>query len=131
MTTGSDTSPSPSVEHVAGVAPSPFTERELKGEVEVSWRTTPHLWEKLKPVARQMRQEPTQAEDLLWQSLRNHQLLGFKFRRQHSIERFIVDFYCAEAKLVIEIDGPIHDYQTNFYRKPRITYAALFQWRSH
>lgn len=49
--------------------------------------------------ARQMRRDPTRAEDLLWQRL----------RRQHSIDRFIVDFYCAEASLVIEIDGPIHD----------------------
>jgi very-short-patch-repair endonuclease/type I restriction-modification system DNA methylase subunit len=100
--------------------PSLLTERELNGEVlngevldgdVIQWRTTPQLWEKLKPVARQMRKEPTQAEDILWQNLRNHQILDFKFRRQHSIERFIVDFYCAQAKLVIEIDGPIHQYQ--------------------
>ncbi len=58
--------------------------------------------------ARQMRHDPTRAEDLLWQRLRRKQL-GVHFRRQHSIDRFIVDFYCAEASLVIEIDGPIHD----------------------
>jgi very-short-patch-repair endonuclease len=75
------------------------------------WRTPPELWEKLKPMARQMRKEPTEAECILWQKLRNQQLSGFKFRRQHSIERFIVDFYCAEAGLVLEVDGPIHDYQ--------------------
>ncbi|MDP2937037.1 MAG: endonuclease domain-containing protein [Dehalococcoidia bacterium] len=62
-------------------------------------------------MARQMRQEPTEAEDLLWQSLRNRQLLGFRFRRQHSIERFIVDLYCAQAGLVVEVDGHIHQYQ--------------------
>ncbi|MBP8972550.1 MAG: endonuclease domain-containing protein [Anaerolineae bacterium] len=58
--------------------------------------------------AREMRREPTPAEDLLWQRLRRKQL-GVCFRRQHSIDRFIVDFYCAEASLVVEIDGPIHD----------------------
>lgn len=75
-----------------------------------NWYTTPELWEKLRPIARQKRKEPTEAENILWQRLRNRQLSGFKFRRQHCIERFIVDFYCAEASLVIEVDGPIHDY---------------------
>jgi len=93
-------------------SPSPSTERGLEREVvESRWRTEPQLWEKLKPMARQMRKEPTEAEELLWQCLRNRQLLGFKFRRQHSVERFIVDFYCAEAGLVIEVDGPVHQYQ--------------------
>lgn len=75
------------------------------------WHTTPELWEKLKPIARQKRKEPTEAENVLWQNLRNRQLSGFKFRRQHAVERFIVDFYCPEAGLVIEVDGPIHEYQ--------------------
>lgn len=42
--------------------------------------------------------------------MRRKQLLGYKFRRQHAIERFIVDFYCHDAGLVIEVDGPIHQY---------------------
>ena len=92
-------------------SPSLRAEREPEGEVKESdWHTKPELWEKLKSVARQMRKEPTQAEDIIWQHLRDRQLLGFKFRRQHSIERFIVDFYCSEAALVIEVDGPIHQY---------------------
>jgi very-short-patch-repair endonuclease len=57
-----------------------------------------------------MRHEPTPAEKQLWQKLRNKQILGFKFRRQHSIDRFIVDFYCSEVGLVVEVDGAIHDY---------------------
>jgi very-short-patch-repair endonuclease len=57
-----------------------------------------------------MRRNPTLAERELWERLRKKQLLGFKFRRQHSIERFIVDFYCRQARLVVEVDGPIHDY---------------------
>ena len=75
-----------------------------------SWRTSAQLWEKLKPLARQMRHEPTPAENHLWQHLRNKQLLGYRFRRQHSIDRFIVDFYCAKAQLIIEVDGAIHQY---------------------
>ena len=81
-------------------------ERKLK-----QWHTDAKLWAKLKPIAREMRRKPTEAEELIWQRLRNHQLLGSKFRRQHNIERFIVDFYCAEASLVVEVDGPIHQYQ--------------------
>ncbi|HSI90736.1 MAG TPA: endonuclease domain-containing protein, partial [Adhaeribacter sp.] len=50
----------------------------------------------------------TPAEDLLWQFLRKEQLQERKFRRQHSIENYIVDFYCASEKLIIEIDGTQH-----------------------
>ncbi|MBN1458498.1 MAG: endonuclease domain-containing protein [Armatimonadetes bacterium] len=57
-----------------------------------------------------MRHIATPAENRLWQKLRRHQLLGLKFRRQHPVDRFIVDFYCAEASLIVEIDGPTHDY---------------------
>jgi very-short-patch-repair endonuclease len=64
----------------------------------------------LKPLARELRINPTEAEQLLWQRLRKNQLF-VKFRRQHAIERFIVDFYCHEFSLIIEIDGDIHQYQ--------------------
>ncbi|MBC8496516.1 MAG: endonuclease domain-containing protein [Anaerolineales bacterium] len=74
------------------------------------WHTPSELWRKLKPLARQMRREPTEAENALWQRLRRKQLLGYKFRRQHAIDRFIVDFYSRGAKLIIEVDGPIHKY---------------------
>ena len=57
--------------------------------------------------AREMRQPQTIAEANLWRVLRNRQS-GFKFRRQHPIDRFIVDFYCAEARLLIEVDGESH-----------------------
>ncbi len=75
------------------------------------WRTNPDLWEKLKPIAYEKRHEPTDAEKELWKYLRKHQLHGLSFRRQHCIGRFIVDFYCKRAKLVIEVDGEIHRYQ--------------------
>ncbi|MBP8972952.1 MAG: endonuclease domain-containing protein [Anaerolineae bacterium] len=77
---------------------------------EAPYLCLPPLWEKLKPLARQKRHIPTPAEEMLWKRVRSRQVKGLKFRRQHAIERFIVDFYCAEARLVIEVDGPIHDY---------------------
>jgi very-short-patch-repair endonuclease len=57
--------------------------------------------------AREMRHPQTPAEATLWQALRNRKV-GFKFRRQHPIYRFIIDFYCAKAKLLIEVDGGSH-----------------------
>ena len=59
-------------------------------------------------LTRELRQTSTDAESLLWDRLRNRQLLGFKFRRQHQIGKYVVDFYCDKAKLVIECDGGIH-----------------------
>jgi very-short-patch-repair endonuclease len=71
----------------------------------------PVLWEQLRPAVQKLRLEPTQAETYLWELLRNRQLGGYKFRRQHAINRFVVDFYCAQAQLIIEIDGMIHQSQ--------------------
>lgn len=65
----------------------------------------------LKPAARAMRHEPTAAELALWQGLRSRGLAGAKFRRQSVIDRFIVDFVCLERKLIVEVDGDIHDQQ--------------------
>jgi poly(A) polymerase len=80
------------------------------GETGDRWHTSPALWERLRPAAREMRYAPTHAEDYLWQRLRRNQLDGLQFRRQHAIDRFIVDFYCPAAKLVVEVDGPVHDH---------------------
>jgi len=57
-----------------------------------------------------MRKEPTNAERILWRELRSKRL-GVKFRRQHLIEHFIVDFYCVELGLAVEVDGGIHKQQ--------------------
>ncbi len=64
-----------------------------------------------------MRQEPTPAEDLLWQRLRGRQPSGPKFHRQYAIDRFIVDFFCASAALVVEVDGDIHRQQVEADRE--------------
>lgn len=61
--------------------------------------------------ARTLRKNQTTAEKIVWWKLRNRQIGGFKFRRQHNIENFIVDFYCDEIKLIIEIDGDVHGYK--------------------
>ncbi len=62
--------------------------------------------EKLK--RRNLRQEMPKAEMMLWLKLRGRGLNGFKFRRQYSIGKFIVDFYCPQLKLAIEVDGDSH-----------------------
>lgn len=56
-----------------------------------------------------LRNDATFAEKLLWQELKGRQLLGYKFRRQHSVGPFVLDFYCPELKLAIEVDGISHD----------------------
>jgi very-short-patch-repair endonuclease len=60
--------------------------------------------------ARQFRREPTPAESRAWEILRDRRLLGLKFRRQQVIDGFIVDFYCPRLRLVIEVDGAVHDH---------------------
>jgi very-short-patch-repair endonuclease len=60
--------------------------------------------------AKELRREMTPAEKLLWQEVRANKL-GVRFRRQQVIQGFIVDFYCHQAGLVIEVDGDIHDLQ--------------------
>lgn len=59
--------------------------------------------------ARTLRRNGTPAEKLLWERLRARKLLGYKFRRQHPIFSYILDFYCHKAKLAIEIDGDQHE----------------------
>ena len=62
----------------------------------------------LKDKRKRLRNNPTQAEAFLWGYLKDSQLEGRKFRRQASIKKFIVDFYCPEEKLAIELDGDFH-----------------------
>ncbi|WP_221284852.1 methylmalonyl-CoA mutase family protein [Mucilaginibacter sp. SP1R1] len=67
------------------------------------------IWEILKTNSKINRQNPTEAESILWQLLRNNQT-GYKIRRQHAIDGYIVDFVCLSKGLVIEIDGTYHDF---------------------
>ena len=56
-----------------------------------------------------LRRNETKAEKLLWEKLRNNQLEGLKFRRQHPVNIYIADFYCHKFKLIIELDGDYHN----------------------
>jgi very-short-patch-repair endonuclease len=64
--------------------------------------------------AKDMRREPTPAERKLWSRLRAGRLVGIHFRRQQIIGPYIVDFYCHQARLVIEVDGEIHLQQQEY-----------------
>ena len=64
--------------------------------------------------ARELRQDMTDAEQKLWHYLRNRQLSGHKFRRQHDIEHYIADFACTEALLIVELDGGQHADQADY-----------------
>ena len=59
--------------------------------------------------ARELRKKQTPAEQVLWEMLRDRQLMGSKFRRQHQVGNYILDFYCHEAKLAVELDGAVHE----------------------
>lgn len=59
--------------------------------------------------AQTLRKNETETEKLLWKKLKNNQLQGYKFRRQHPISLYIADFYCHKIKLIIEIDGGYHN----------------------
>jgi len=65
-------------------------------------------------VSRQLRENQTEAEEKLWWMLRNRYFLGHKFRRQHIIDGFILDFYCPRIRLGIELDGDIHLKQRDY-----------------
>ena len=73
--------------------------------------------------ARELRHEMTYAEKRLWQYLRNGQLDGALFRKQHAVDTYIVDFFCAKSRLVIEVDGDSHAEQLEYD-------AARTQWLS-
>jgi very-short-patch-repair endonuclease len=74
------------------------------------FRTKPDTLE----AARILRKNMTNYEKLIWKRLKGKQMCGLRFRRQHPIDIFIVDFYCHEVRLVVEIDGKIHDQQEEY-----------------
>ena len=65
----------------------------------------------VREASRQLRRNMTPAETKLWEALKGQQLAGLKFHRQHAVGPFILDFYCAAHKLVVGVDGGIHDVQ--------------------
>ena len=67
-----------------------------------------HNNEVLKERRKELRKNQTKTEEILWFELR-HEKLGFKFKRQHSIGGYILDFYCPQKKLIVELDGEVHN----------------------
>jgi putative DNA methylase len=89
-----------------------------KGEGEPErWEISVATQKKMQEVARQLRRESTPSEAILWEALCNRQLEGRKFRRQHPIGTFVVDYFCREESLVVEVDGPIHESQKELDRQ--------------
>ncbi|WP_407167628.1 endonuclease domain-containing protein [Bradyrhizobium sp. ORS 111] len=72
--------------------------------------------ERFKARARSLRALQTNAEAMLWQALRNRRLARWKFRRQHPIGRYIVDFVTLDGKLIVEVDGATHSTSTELKR---------------
>ena len=77
-----------------------------------------------------LRRNQTKAESILWQELRNKKL-GYKFRRQFQLGLYVVDFYCRELRLVIELDGPIHQHKAEYdkYRENWLKQRGFFVLR--
>ncbi len=84
--------------------------------------------EPLLAAARTLRSRQTPAEQYLWQHLRASQLDGHRFRRQQPVAPYIADFYCTMARLIIELDGPIHETQRE-YDQERDAYLAAHDLR--
>jgi very-short-patch-repair endonuclease len=82
----------------------------------IQYTSSADQWDKLKPRARELRHKATTAEDVLWQAIRNRRLNGVKFRRQHAVDTFIADFVCIERRLIIEVDGAIHEESAQLLR---------------
>jgi very-short-patch-repair endonuclease len=111
--------PSPSGRGEQNEKPLPFPEREAseaslvleQNRKEAVFRAAASAV--MVRIARDLRQRETSAEDILWQALRNRRLASLKFRRQHPIANtaFVADFICYDARLIIELDGKIHQNQ--------------------
>ena len=67
-----------------------------------------HRIRSIRDIARKLRRRGTRSEELLWRELRNRKMSGLKFLRQHPVGSSIVDFYCHEKRLAVEVDGPMH-----------------------
>ena len=81
-------------------------------------------------IARQLRRDATPSERHAWTLLRRRGILGLKFRRQHVLHGFIVDFYCASLRLVLELDGAVHDHPVHAgYDAARTEFLAARGYR--
>ncbi len=82
----------------------------------------------LKERRRYLRKNQTEGENILWQYLRKRKTLGCKFRRQYSVDNYVIDFYCPELKFAIELDGEIHNIpEQREYDKKRQTDIEVYK----
>jgi very-short-patch-repair endonuclease len=88
-------------------------------------RRSGKLYPAIEKMALGMRHAPTKAEAILWRNLRAKRNGGAKWRRQQVIGRFIVDFYCPSAKLVVELDGPVHETTREYDEARSVLLEAL------
>ncbi len=88
---------------------SPSPPGRGQGEGEKQFKYNPPLPEELKARIRELRKNATDPEKLMWSLLRNRAVHDAKFRRQHPVASYVLDFYCNEAKLAIELDGSQHN----------------------
>jgi len=81
--------------------------------------------------ARELRRTQTRSETVLWEALRLGRFAGTKWRRQQTMGRFVVDFYCSELRVVVEVDGPIHDdrVEADRDRQSALEASGLRVWR--
>jgi len=89
---------------------------------------TIHNLQNKKQFRKSLRKSATPQEIILWSRLRNNQL-GYKFRRQHSVGKYIVDFYCSEKRLIIEIDGSQHIEEQKQYDEERSKYLESLNFK--
>ncbi len=83
---------------------------------------------------RKLRRDQTFCEKIMWIYLRDRKTLGYKFRRQYSVDHYVIDFYCPELKLAIELDGSVHNvpdqkeydaYRQEYLEKFGITFCRI------
>ena len=79
----------------------------MKNKVPIYNTADTFVYKYIKDARKQLIENPTEAEIILWKHLKSCKT-GYKIRRQHVIDKYIVDFVCLSHKLIIEIDGPIH-----------------------
>ncbi|ABA20195.1 Protein of unknown function DUF559 [Trichormus variabilis ATCC 29413] len=89
---------------------NPTPKKDQTNNIVIGQRINPNKMQ----LAKEFRRQMTPAEKILWQHLRSNRLNGLHFRRQQIIDGFIADFYCHAARLVIEVDGKIHELQAEY-----------------
>ena len=108
--------------HEVATHPTPI---KGEGEEVERWNVPEALHAKMVELARTFRKEPTRSEAILWEAIRRKQLKGRRFRRQQPIGPFVVDFFCPSERLIVEVDGPIHETQREADRQRQELLEAL------